>query len=520
MAFNAWPFTNFADLNLDWILRRVKEAVTKSDTAYEIATNMDANIQSAIDAADSAIDAAGDAIEIAEYADKMSIVYPDQTGNAVNYVDYLEGDNTIYGAVEIYTDLISNHRVPFFMDRNQNVYYLSGYETNPNNPLEISRFKFSRYGGNGRENIAWVDRLGAITYTYADAQFASSMLIKFTRTANGVNCDKSFSQIMTAISNDIHIYAAEYDENNNLMYMSDSFKILEGSGIQSVVFAFPIISSNGHFIVPMAFINNANPNVAGIQSYDLGTGESGGGSGGDSGAVAIIITEDGQGNVSCNLTYAQIHDYIESETPLIAFLPGGQVSAAIIDESSYSRVRIYSTVFFNAPDGYVRGYTVTPSECYYMTGIRYATTSWVQSYVENITGGDGALVITLTQTNGVYTCDKTAQEILDNMYNLRLKYGLNEGVLINSYRVSGSPPTHLITFSTVDVGVSSDYYIEFELAVPYDGIGNVSVSVTNKLRTALPTVSVADDGKFLRVSGNQWVAATVPVAENNSFGGT
>ena len=90
MAFNSFPFTNFADLNLDWILRRVKEAVTKSDTAYEIATNMDANIQSAIDAADSAIDAAGDAIEIAEYADKMSIVYPDQTGIAVNYVDYLD----------------------------------------------------------------------------------------------------------------------------------------------------------------------------------------------------------------------------------------------------------------------------------------------------------------------------------------------------------------------------------------------------------------------------------------------
>ena len=35
----------------------------------------------------------------------------------------------------------------------------------------------------------------------------------------------------------------------------------------------------------------------------------------------------------------------------------------------------------------------------------------------------------------------------------------------------------------------------------------------------LPTVTSADNGKFLRVVSGAWAAATVPAAESNSFGG-
>ena len=39
MAFNLIPYTNFHDLNLDWILERVKEMIAAKD---EVVANMEA----------------------------------------------------------------------------------------------------------------------------------------------------------------------------------------------------------------------------------------------------------------------------------------------------------------------------------------------------------------------------------------------------------------------------------------------------------------------------------------------
>jgi hypothetical protein len=47
MAFNNWPYTNFQDLNLGWILARVKEAVTRATEALSSTTGFDGRIATA-----------------------------------------------------------------------------------------------------------------------------------------------------------------------------------------------------------------------------------------------------------------------------------------------------------------------------------------------------------------------------------------------------------------------------------------------------------------------------------------
>lgn len=47
MAFNNWPYTNFQDLNLGWILNKVKEALTKATEALTSTTGFDNRITTA-----------------------------------------------------------------------------------------------------------------------------------------------------------------------------------------------------------------------------------------------------------------------------------------------------------------------------------------------------------------------------------------------------------------------------------------------------------------------------------------
>ena len=44
MAFNNWPYTNFQDLNLGWILNKIKEAITKADNANDTVGQFDSRI--------------------------------------------------------------------------------------------------------------------------------------------------------------------------------------------------------------------------------------------------------------------------------------------------------------------------------------------------------------------------------------------------------------------------------------------------------------------------------------------
>lgn len=68
--FKRFPYTNFHELNLDWILQAVKSAVEKSEEALAVKTTADAAAQNASEAlatANSAAEQAGNAIEAIPY---------------------------------------------------------------------------------------------------------------------------------------------------------------------------------------------------------------------------------------------------------------------------------------------------------------------------------------------------------------------------------------------------------------------------------------------------------------------
>lgn len=69
MAFNNWPYTNFQDLNLGWILNKVKEAVTKATEALSSSTGYDARIATAETNSSEANTKATEALSTANSAD-------------------------------------------------------------------------------------------------------------------------------------------------------------------------------------------------------------------------------------------------------------------------------------------------------------------------------------------------------------------------------------------------------------------------------------------------------------------
>lgn len=88
---------------------------------------------------------------------------------------------------------------------------------------------------------------------------------------------------------------------------------------------------------------------------------------------------------------------------------------------------------------------------------------------DNIGADSKPLILNVTESNEVYSVDKTAAEIRANMHNLLLTFGLNEGVTIDSYQIYGSPPYHYIVFSVADPETSSVTYIEYTVQVYWAG---------------------------------------------------
>lgn len=66
MAFNNWPWTSLQNLNLDWLLKKVKEALTKSEEAKTTANGIAGTANSALSTANQAIEIAEHARELAE----------------------------------------------------------------------------------------------------------------------------------------------------------------------------------------------------------------------------------------------------------------------------------------------------------------------------------------------------------------------------------------------------------------------------------------------------------------------
>lgn len=174
MAFNNWPYTNFQDLNLGWIIATYKTALNKALEALGKANAVEAEVGTYTDqinaatlTANQANATANQAMNIARNADDVLFIYSDSENKAIDYKQYTEGVTAYITAPDIFSAVTADHKVPVFMDANMYFYDMAGYETNPEQPLMVTRVKFVKNSAT-RQDIVWIDRNGGITYTNID----------------------------------------------------------------------------------------------------------------------------------------------------------------------------------------------------------------------------------------------------------------------------------------------------------------------------------------------------------------
>ena len=225
MAFNNWPYTNFQDLNLGWILNTYKNALNKALEALGKATAVEAEVGTYTDqinaatlTANQASSTANQAMNIARNANEVLFISADAENKAVNYVTWSQGGTGYVTAADIYSAIVTDHKVPVFMDRNQYIYEMAGYETDPNSPLTITRFKFQKDGGN-RQDIVWIDGTGSITYTTV-YRGAGTFVVNITNSqaTGSITSDKTYNEISNAYNSGMTVQCHVVDEIRNQEY--------------------------------------------------------------------------------------------------------------------------------------------------------------------------------------------------------------------------------------------------------------------------------------------------------------
>lgn len=210
--FERWPWTSFQNLNLDWLMQAVKKAVTRSAEAIAKATAVETELGTYTNRINEANENANQALSIARNANEVLFISADAENKAVNYVNYSQGETVYVTAQDIFSAITADHKVPIFMDNMLYVYDLAGYETNPEQPLMVTRFKFTKESENSTD-IAWIDRNGSITYTRIDGG-ANGFPVVFNYIpqnpelpASGYwDSDKTYAEILAAINNGKSIF--------------------------------------------------------------------------------------------------------------------------------------------------------------------------------------------------------------------------------------------------------------------------------------------------------------------------
>lgn len=279
MAFNNWPYTNFQDLNLGWIISTYKTALNKALEALGKANAVEAEVGTYTDqinaatlTANQASSTANQAMDIARNANEVLFISADAENKAVNYVTWSQGGSGYVTAADIYSAIVTDHKVPVFMDRSQYIYEMAGYETDPNSPLTITRFKFQKDGGN-RQDIVWIDGTGSITYTTA-YRGAGTFVVNITHSqATGyITSDKTYSEISNAYNSGMTVQCHVVDEIRNQEYYAYDCFFTENSETGDYFgWVSPYDYSNTRFY--RAFVKEDN--LVGISVLPISGGEGG-----------------------------------------------------------------------------------------------------------------------------------------------------------------------------------------------------------------------------------------------------
>lgn len=301
MAFNIWerwPWTSFQNLNLDWLMKAVKEAVTKAEEASAKASSVEAVVGTYTDQINAATLTANQAMNIARNADDVLFIYSDSENKAVDYKQYTEGVTAYITAPDIFSAVTADHKVPVFMDSNMYFYDMAGYETNPEQPLMVTRVKFVKDGVN-RQDIVWIDRNGSITYTTAYRGGGTFVVnITHSQATGSITSDKTYNEISSAYNSGMTVQCHVVDEvRNQEYYVYDCFFTENSETGDYFGWVSPYDYSNNRFY--RAFVREDN--FVGISVLPI--------SGGGSGMFVIPVTSSTSGGVttySTTATFAEI----------------------------------------------------------------------------------------------------------------------------------------------------------------------------------------------------------------------
>ena len=302
MAFNNFPYTNFQDLNLGWIISTYKTALNKELEALGKANAVEAEVGTYTDqinaatlTANQASATANQAMNVASNANEVLFISADSENKAVNYVTWSQGGSGYVTAADIYSAIVTDHKVPIFMDRSQYIYEMAGYETDPNSPLTITRFKFTKNGGN-REDIVWIDGTGSITYTTSYSG-GGTLVVNITRSSGSgtTTSDTTYAAIESAYENGMTVQCHVVDELNGLVYYAyDCFFTENNDTGDYFGWYSPFDYTNSRFY--RAFVREDG--LAGISNIPV----SGGGSGS---SIQDIIDTVNNGDTNALLSTAQ-----------------------------------------------------------------------------------------------------------------------------------------------------------------------------------------------------------------------
>lgn len=446
MAFNIWerwPWTSFQNLNLDWLMKTVKEAITKAEEASASVGQFDERITANTEA-------------ITQLGIDMSTISSPTHVLVSSELEARYRGNLVTGA-QLFAMMQTHGDLPY-VEYNGEVYMLDSAST----------------AGDLRFSMAHTTLLGDVTLRHIMIPAQSS------------NAAYSITNIDGG-----------------------------GGGSSGTVFAVTISVRAGEYV--------SDHTYAEIYSQL------------QAGRIPVLLVAQGNNFTTCPMAGNGSREIDNQTVSYVEFVDTSWLLSGSSTAAGGWRINSNGTAERMAPHKTIATIDTVYDNAVIYTGPQSLTAAQQAQARENIgisgSGGSEPLVLNVTSENNVFSVDKTAAQIRANLYNLRLRYGLTEGVDINSYEVYGSPPMHRIRFVVVDPNTTSASYIEFTLQlyqtgyIPSDPSQDI-VTVTRNLIThnigggSLPDPTNAAAGDFLRLDAQKnAVWETVPAAESNSFGG-
>ena len=271
MAFNNWPWVDLQNLNLDWILRKTKEAVEAVPAAVEAAEAANTAAEQAISAAEDAEDRVDNALEALGEVESLFAIYIRSDGYAYSYKT-----GEAVNANSIRNMIIQDKMLPFIIDIGDNpnnplgyyVYTLAGLELVPNSPQTLY-IRFAKYSGQGIESIIMIYNDGHVVRTTASIDIVDDFIVSFEADAydygqfTNMTCDKTYAEILEAYLNGKHICCEVVGPTGDLMFASDTIRHFNagedvGETVKAFQFFLAIIGPvNGVTKYQYCFINSS-----------------------------------------------------------------------------------------------------------------------------------------------------------------------------------------------------------------------------------------------------------------------